>query len=131
MKKLFALSALAFAIAANAGAVNAQENSAQTEPTRKIEYKVSDSTAQTGTVNKEASSEIALSPEEIQTVKKALVALDYYHGEINGNNDEAFKKAIKDFQKDNELSQTGNPDEDTLDILATKLNDLEKSEEEK
>lgn len=84
------------------------------------------------TVIAQNSSEEATTPDlrtsqnDILVAKNMLAQLGYYQGPVNKKDDTAFILALKSFQKDNLLDESGILDEPTKQLLSEKYNQSRK-----
>lgn len=74
--------------------------------------------------------------DKVKRIQKHLKHINYYTGSISGTFDEATENAVKAFQKDNSLSETGIVNYKTLSLIAAKSKEagpivVKKAEEKK
>src|SRR5699024_621540 len=68
--------------------------------------------------------------EQIENVQIMLKALGFDHGRDDGYFDEKTKQAVKDYQADNDLKETGDTDEETAGKIEADLLDKVRDGEE-
>lgn len=88
------------------------------EPTYKVELP---SYASLTVINPDTELKLDSNSEEVKTAQQMLNALGYEVEEANGYYDESTENAVKEFQKDEELEETGVVKDDTTVQLMNKL----------
>jgi len=67
-------------------------------------------------------SELFTSADMIRAAQQSLRSRNYYYGPVDGRLNNDFRRALFNFQIDNQVNATGNLDDDTLDRLGVNMN---------